>query len=108
MLPRLERRYQDALDALATTRATAFQAQEYYWPPSLLEGQIYHLMGRSQEARSACEAAKAVLHGKVQEDSREHRYHAALGLAHACLEEPEDALREATSSTPAPGHHAPT
>ncbi len=93
---RMERRYQSALDAVATTRVAVFQAQQYYWPPSLLEGQVYRLMGRSPEARSACEAAKAVLHGKVQEDGREHRYHAALGLAHACLDEPEDALREAT------------
>ena len=95
-MARREGRYQDALDTLATSRVTVFQSQAYYWPTSLLEGQIYRLMGRFQEARSACEAAKRVLHGKVQEDGREPRYHADLALAHACLEEPEDAVREAT------------
>jgi len=93
---RMEGRYEAALQLLANTKAAVFQAQEYYWPPSLLQGQILQLMGRSAEARSACEEAGVILQGKVEEDGREHRYHAALGLVHACLGQGEDAVREAT------------
>jgi tetratricopeptide (TPR) repeat protein len=95
-LARMEGRYQEALDALASTRAAMFQAQGYYWPPSLLQGQIFRLMGRPEEARAACEEARTILQGKVEEDGREHRYHAALGLVYACLGQGEDAVREAT------------
>jgi TolB-like protein/Flp pilus assembly protein TadD len=93
---RREGSYQEALDVLASTRATVFQAQEYYWPPSLLQGHTFKLMGRSQEAKAACEQAESVLLEKVEEDGREHRYHAALGLVYACLGQGERAIQEAT------------
>jgi len=95
-LSRMEGRYEAALQLLANTKAAVFQAQEFYWPPSLLQGQILRLMGRSGQARSACEKAGTILQGKVEKDGREHRYHAALGLVHACLGQGDDAVREAT------------
>jgi len=95
-LARLEGRYESALQLLANTKVTVFQAQEFYWPPSLLQGQILRLMGRSGQARSACEKAGTMLQSKVEKDGREHRYHAALGLVHACLGQGDDAVREAT------------
>jgi serine/threonine-protein kinase len=92
-----QRNYQAALDQLAAGPAI-IEAWSGLHPRELLEGDVYRLMGREDEARASYQAARAVLAKLVEERPKDHRVHSSLARANAGLGRKAEAIREAQAA----------
>jgi TolB-like protein/DNA-binding winged helix-turn-helix (wHTH) protein/Flp pilus assembly protein TadD len=94
-----ERDYAGALGLLAGTALDAHVTQERYYPTSLLEAEVYALMGKIGRARESYESARRVLERLVAEQMEDARFHSSLGIAYAGLGLKADAIREGRLAT---------
>ena len=90
----IDGRYERGLELLESGPSEVYDWQQFYYPKSLLRGQIYRLMGRSEMARRSFEEARQTLEAYLQERFGDSRVHSALGLAYAGLGMTEDAIKE--------------
>jgi serine/threonine-protein kinase len=98
-LHRIRRRHAEALASLDSSRFAILSDASLYLPVSLLRGQTLERMGNPRAARSAFDAARALLEDSVAAHPREARIHIGLGLAYAGLRRRADAMREAVTAT---------
>jgi TolB-like protein/Tfp pilus assembly protein PilF len=94
-----EGRYEEALERIRAADFDALQSQSIYHPREYLEALAYLLSGQTDRSRSGFEAARQKLEEKIEEDPKDPRYHAFLGLTYAFLGRGEEAVREATLAT---------
>jgi TolB-like protein/DNA-binding winged helix-turn-helix (wHTH) protein/Flp pilus assembly protein TadD len=86
--------YVHALERLALLPGETCALQFHYYPRSLMEADVYDLMGERQQASNAYDAARAVLEGEASKRPEDPRIPSALGLAYAGLGRRADAVRE--------------
>jgi len=75
----------DALTRLADDPGAAYDWQHFYYPKSLLRGQVYLFMGDEEQARQQFERAAQLLEGMLAERRGDARLHSSLGIAYAGL-----------------------
>jgi TolB-like protein/Flp pilus assembly protein TadD len=90
-----EGEYTQALKRLDLLPGETCALQFHYYPRSLMEADVYDLMGDRQKAYGAYDAASAVLEAEARRRPEDPRIPSALGLAYAGLGRRSDALREA-------------
>ena len=98
-LHRIKRRDAEALASLDSARLAIIGDSLVYRPVPLLRAQTFERMGDPRRARTAYEAAKALLEDSVTAHPRHAGMHIALGLAYAGLHRRADAMREARTAT---------
>ncbi len=91
----LDRRYKEALDHLHRIPSDVLETPTSYYPKPLLVGLTHLASDDAARARQACEAARQVLAKEVVTRPRDPRVRSALGIALACLDRKEEAVREA-------------
>jgi len=96
---RIRRRHAEALASLDSARFAISGDSLLYRPVPLLRAQTLEWMGDLTRARSAYEAARALLEDSVAAHPRAAGIHVALGLAYAGLHRRADAMREARTAT---------
>lgn len=89
-----EGEYAQALEKLELLPGEACALQFNYYPRSLMEAEVYELMGEHQKAHNAWDAARSVLEAEARKRPEDPRISSALGLAYAGLGRRADALRE--------------
>jgi serine/threonine-protein kinase len=80
-----DRRWEEALEIVASAPVSVFEAGSFYQPAPLLEGLVHHLAGDPQAAQTAFGSARELLQPELERNPNDHRIHAALGLAEAGL-----------------------
>lgn len=97
---RVRGRHAEALASLDSARvAISSDGVLLYRPVPLLRAQTLERMGDATGARSAYQAARALLEDSVAAHPREAMIRVALGLAYAGLHRRADAMREARTAT---------
>lgn len=91
----LERAYEKALERLSSRTHTAFVDDGSFLPASLVAGNIYRLLGRLEESRSAYTQARSFLEIELRDRPEDPRVHSSLGLACAGLGLERGALEHA-------------
>ena len=81
-----------ALSGLSSAPQSAFDWQFFYVPKSLLQAQVLALMGQSEPARRAYDAARTMLEGKLRTQPDDDRYYGSLGVAYAGLGRKKEAV----------------
>jgi serine/threonine protein kinase/tetratricopeptide (TPR) repeat protein len=92
---RVQRRPADALAMLNASRHPLSQDLVLYRPRVLQQAQAHQALGQRERARSAFEAARALLADRIAAHPDDPRMHISLGVALAGLGRKEDAVREA-------------
>ena len=90
-----ERRYDDALAALAAFPKRAIDMQRLYYPLSGLAGQIYDLKGQHARARVMHDSARVELESRLRKEPDDPRLLAGLAITYASLGRREDAVAAA-------------
>lgn len=90
-----EGEYAQALKKLDLLPGETCALQFHYYPRSLMEANVYELMGERQKAYGAYDVARVVLEAEARKRPEDPRIPSALGLAYAGLGRRADALREA-------------
>lgn len=90
-----EGEYAQALEKLELLPGETCALQFHYYPRSLMEADVYELMGEHQKAYNAYDGARAVLEAEARKRPEDPRVPSALGVAYAGLGRRADALREA-------------
>jgi tetratricopeptide (TPR) repeat protein len=96
---RVAGRHAEALASLDSARHAISVDELLYRPVVLMRAQTLEGMGDDMRARSAYEAARALLEDSVAAHPRDARMRIALGLAYAGLHRRADARREALTAT---------
>jgi len=91
----IQRRYADALAALARSRSELFRDGFLYEPFPLLRARLYQAMGDRQKARATFNRARTIIADSVAADPTDPRRRIPLGLAYAGLGRTTEAVREA-------------
>jgi tetratricopeptide (TPR) repeat protein len=91
----IQRRYADALAALARSRSELFSDGALYEPFPLLRARLYQAMGDRKMARATFNAARTMIEDSVAADPTDPRRRIPLGLAYAGLGRTTEAVREA-------------
>jgi tetratricopeptide (TPR) repeat protein len=91
----LDRKYEEALNRLSTTRWEAFVEQFYFVPKAQLSAQIYGLMGEKQRERQNYESALRFLENKIKTRPDDPPLYSALGIAYAGLGFKDKAIQAA-------------
>ena len=94
LIYRLERKYQEALERLATFTHNSFKDQNSYFQKNLAYATIYYLMNEPTLINAQGDSARILLEREVRDHPSDPRYHAALGLAYAYLGCKDEAIRE--------------
>ena len=94
-----EGEYAQALKKLELLPGETCALQFNYYPRSLMEAEVYELMGERQLAYDAWDAARSVLESEARRRPEDPRIPSALGLAYAGLGRRVDALREGRAGT---------
>jgi tetratricopeptide (TPR) repeat protein len=94
-----EGHYEDAERLLAGTELDVVFTAERYYPRSLLEGDVFSLLGDTTRAHASYDGARAILETAKRKLPNEARLHSALGLAYAGLGRKEEAIREGLLAT---------
>jgi serine/threonine-protein kinase len=89
----LSRRYAPARERLRACPDGILEAAAFFIPVSLYEAMTWQSTGELGRARAAYEQARALLASRLEQDPRDPRLHAALGLALAGLDRPSEAIR---------------
>jgi serine/threonine-protein kinase len=92
---RVQRRYAEGLAMLDSSRSALSRDGLVYQPTALMRAQCYEALGDAVKARSHYEAARAMLADSVRAHPNDASIRVVLGLAHASLGRPQDAVREA-------------
>jgi len=95
----VRRRHAEALASLDSVKLAIIGDNLVYRPVSLLRAQTLERMGDTTRARSAYEAARAMLEDSVAAHPRHPGMRVALGLAYAGLHRRTGAMREARTAT---------
>jgi TolB-like protein/DNA-binding winged helix-turn-helix (wHTH) protein/tetratricopeptide (TPR) repeat protein len=90
-----EGHYEEALRRLQLLPGETCALQYRYYPRSLMEADVYKLMGERRRARDAYDVARGVLEAEAARRPEDPRIPSALGLAYAGLGRRSDALHEA-------------
>ena len=90
----LERDYESALEHLHSIPVEVIETSELFHPKKMFEGYIYFIQGKSEEARSAFEAALPLLEQEAEQRPEDARVHSSLGVVYALLGRKEEAIRE--------------
>ncbi|HEU4523666.1 MAG TPA: protein kinase [Gemmatimonadales bacterium] len=91
----IQRRYADALAALARARSELYSDGALYEPFPLLRARLYQAMGDRQMARATFNTARRIIGDSVAADPTDPRRRIALGFAYAGLGRTTEAVREA-------------
>ena len=90
----MEREWEDALIALDGASVDVFEAPDEWTPFQLMMGEIYHEMGRLEEARGAYEAALVITDQQLESTPQDSRIHSTRGLILTRLGREEEAIAE--------------
>lgn len=90
-----DRRYQEAIDLLASHAPEVIADQNRLIPRTQLFAQVYGLMRRPDLERAYYDSARTLLSRKVQERPGDPRLRSALGIAYAGLGRRQEAVHEA-------------
>lgn len=90
----LDRRYQAAIDVLASRYPEVFADQNKIVPRSLLYAQIYGLMQRPDLERTYYDSARTFVLRRLDEHPDDPRLRAALGIAYAGLGRKSEAIEQ--------------
>jgi len=93
------RDYEEALKLLAHASAVFDEGQWWFTPKALLEGHIYRVLGRTEEARCSYEAASGLLEREVELRPNDDRVRGSLGIAYAGLGRRDRAIGEGKRGT---------
>jgi len=89
----LARDYDTALNEISVIPAQAFDEQYHFRPPSLMRGEVLHLMGKSAQAKLSLDSAVTQLERSIREHPDDSRMYSSLGRAYASLGRPDEAFR---------------
>jgi len=93
-LDMLERKYNAALDRLASLSYDSYEDQHFYFQKDLAYTSVYYAMKDMSLMKTHAESARIVLEKVVNEHTEDPRFHASLGLAYAYLDRKEEAIQE--------------
>ena len=93
-----DRRYQAALDVLASKAPEVFQDQNRFVPRTELYAEVYWLMGRHELARVYSDSARVAVIAMLREHPDDPRLHSALGIAYAGLGRKDEAIAEGSKA----------
>jgi TolB-like protein/Flp pilus assembly protein TadD len=85
--------YRAALSILSSDRSEAFEWQWFCVPKTLLQAGALSLMGQSEAARRAYDAARETLEDKLRAQPDDDRYYGSLGVAYAGLGRKKEAVQ---------------
>jgi len=88
-----DRRFDEAFAALEPLSASGSAHRWYFFPRGLLDGQVYLLTGKDQDARGAFDEAREALERRVADNPEDSRAQSALGIAYAGLGRRAEAVR---------------
>jgi TolB-like protein/Flp pilus assembly protein TadD len=81
-----------ALSGLSSEPLDVFEWQWFYMPKALLQADALSLMGQSEAARRAYDAARKMLEDKLRAQPGDDRYYGSLGVAYAGLGRKKEAV----------------
>ncbi len=82
-----------ALSGLSSEPLDVFEWQWFYVPKTLLQADALSLMGQSEPARGAYDAARKMLEGKLRIQPDDDRHYGLLGVAYAGLGRKKEAVQ---------------
>ena len=94
----IERKYDEALNALHTLPVDSIFNQFFFRPRTLYYAEIYREKNNLELARLYYDSAQIYLENKISNIENDHRYHSALGMSYAGLGLEEEAVREAQAA----------
>jgi serine/threonine protein kinase/tetratricopeptide (TPR) repeat protein len=89
-----ERKFESALNRIASAPIDIFEAPNMFYPKSMLEGFVYRFLGQAEQSRGALENAQQTLEQELKEHPNDARIRSSLGMVYAALNRREEAIRE--------------
>lgn len=88
----IDRKYDDALNALSTENSNALDHQFIYKPRSLYYAEIYHEQNKIDLARAYYDSARIHLEAQIAFNPEDERYYSTLGIIYAGLGRKKEAI----------------
>jgi len=88
----IDRKYDDALNALSTENSDALDAQFIYKPRSLYYAEIYHEQNKLELARAYYDSARIHLEEQIAVNPEDERFYSTLGIIYAGLGRKKEAI----------------
>jgi serine/threonine protein kinase/tetratricopeptide (TPR) repeat protein len=94
-----ERKFQQAIDRLATSNKEWINIKIFKIPRTLAYAYLYEFMEKPQKARQYYKEAKKVLEAEIKKSPNDPRLHSSLAITLASLGEKEQAIQESKRAT---------
>lgn len=90
----IDRKYDEALNALSTENSNALDHQFIYKPRSLYYAEIYHKQNNIELSRVYFDSARIHLEAKIAVNPEDERYYSTLGIVFAGLGRKKEAIEK--------------